>query len=59
MKFNASVQYDIEAEDLRHAQEILDVLTTPRTFTTGIATVSGINLNKAYEPPCDEPSEGV
>ena len=56
MKFSANVQYDIGAEDLRHAQEIIDVLTSPRTFTNGFATVIGINLNKAYVPlATDEP----
>ena len=55
MKFSANVQYDIEAEDLNRAQEIMSVVTTPHTLAIGSATVIGINLNKAYVPL--EPAE--
>ena len=50
MKFNVNVNYEVEAESFDEAQAIVPAVTETRTFATGTAELTGVNMNKAYVP---------
>ena len=59
MKFNLNINYELEADTLQKAHEMVAQLSYVPSFAIGSARATGMNLNQHYEGNLLAPARAV